>query len=122
MRLKQDCIRDILLGLEEELDYLQSIGKDELLSLDRLSHHRTEDSLYTVSKLREAGFLNVSYYLGGNFRIFDITYEGHQFLENIRDPEIWAKTKQAAGKVGGVSLSVLGEIALGFVRQSIGLN
>ncbi|MCY7439412.1 DUF2513 domain-containing protein [Bacillus altitudinis] len=122
MRLKQECIRDVLLGLEEELDYRQSMDREELLSLDRLSSHSAEDSLYTVSKLREAGFLNVNYYLGGNFRIFGITYEGHQFLENIRDPEIWAKTKSAAGKVGGASIHVIGEIALSYVRQTLGLN
>ncbi|MCA6607467.1 DUF2513 domain-containing protein [Bacillus safensis] len=122
MRLKQECIRDVLLGLEEELKFNQVMERTEFLSIGRLSNHSAEDSLYTVMKLHEAGFLHVQAYLGGNFRIFGITYEGHQFLENVRDPEIWAKTKAAASKVGGASLSVVGELALSFVRQSLGLS
>jgi hypothetical protein len=48
-----------------------------------------------------------------------LTYAGHQYLENIRDPEIWRKTNEGAKKIGSFSLETLGELAKGLVRQQI---
>jgi hypothetical protein len=40
-----------------------------------------------------------------------LTWEGHEFLDDIRDPEIWRKTKDRAKSVAGAGLSLLWEIA-----------
>ena len=39
---------------------------------------------------------------------------GHQYLEMIRDPEIWRQTKESAQKIGSFSLDVLSALAKGF--------
>ncbi|MGG0619209.1 DUF2513 domain-containing protein [Bacillus altitudinis] len=122
MRLNHDCIRDLLLGLEENLNYNQSMKRERFISMSNLSEYDKNESIYTLKKMVEAGYILATFPNNIDFVIEDITYSGHQFLDNIRDPEIWSKTKVAASKVAGVSLSVLGELALGFVRQSVGLN
>ncbi|APJ12273.1 MULTISPECIES: DUF2513 domain-containing protein [Bacillus] len=122
MRLKNEIIRDVLLSLEEELGFEQEMNKDEFLSIDKIKNHNKDDVLYTLKKLHEAGLIHVIFTHDYSFVILDISFEGHQFIENIRDPEIWAKTKSAVNKVGGASLNVIGELAVNYVRQTIGLS
>lgn len=40
-----------------------------------------------------------------------LTIRGHEFLDTIRDREVWRLTKASAEKAGGVSLAVM--LALG---------
>ncbi len=44
---------------------------------------------------------------------------GHQYLEAIRDPEIWRKTKEGASLAGSFSIDLLGKLANGFIRTQI---
>lgn len=48
-----------------------------------------------------------------------LTYAGHEFLDTIRDAEVWRRTKDAAGKMSGVSLQVMVEIGKAFAKQVI---
>lgn len=96
--------------------------RGKFISMSNLSEYDKNESIYTLKKMVEAGYIQATFPNNIDFVIEDITYSGHQFLDNIRDPEIWSKTKVAASKVAGVSLSVIGELASSFVRQSIGLN
>lgn len=43
--------------------------------------------------------------------IEDVTMKGYQFLEAIKDPTIWEKTKSVAGKVGNYTLSFITGVA-----------
>ena len=90
MKLNQDCIRDLLLYLEENLklnDYLS-------ISNISLKNYSSEELLYTADKLYEAGYLKCSrkVYDNTDLMIFvsSITYTGHQFLDNIRDDKVFA--------------------------------
>ena len=47
----------------------------------------------------------------------ELKWAGHEFLNEIRDPEIWRKTKAGAAKVGSWSLSIIGALAKGFAMQ-----
>jgi hypothetical protein len=48
-----------------------------------------------------------------------ITDSGHDFLDSVRDPEIWAKTKKGAAAAGGFTIDLLKDLALGFVKKQI---
>lgn len=50
---------------------------------------------------------------------FRLTNSGHDWLQAVRDDTIWSRTKEAAGKAGGVGLSVMGSIAMGYVKQKL---
>ena len=124
MKLDQDCVRDLLLKMEEQLgmnesEYLSNFHQryfNDAYSFDQM--------LYTASKLHEAQLIE-----GHLFKvdsglvdivIESITYDGHQLLDNIRDPEVWKDTKNITAKVAGASLSVLTEVAKTMVLKKLG--
>ncbi len=111
MKLNQDCIRDLLLYLEETLklnDYLS-------ISNISLKNYSSEELLYTADKLYEAGYLKCSrkVYDNTDLMIFvsSITYSGHQFLDNIRDDKVFEKTKSILSGFKSVSIEIISETA-----------
>ncbi len=48
-----------------------------------------------------------------------LTWEGHDFLDSVRDPKIWAKTKDGALAAGGFTVDLLKDLAKGFVKKQI---
>ena len=119
MKLNQDCIRDLLLYLEENLkinDYLS-------ISNIALKNYSSEELLYTADKLCEAGYLKCSrkVYDNTDLMIFvsSITYTGHQFLDNIRDDKVFAKTKSVLSSFKSVSIEIISETASKVVTNLI---
>ena len=54
---------------------------------------------------------------GISFRGF--TPIGHDFIDSVRDPETWAKTKKATEAAGGWTLDLLKDLAKGLVKKQI---
>jgi hypothetical protein len=48
-----------------------------------------------------------------------LTYEGHEFLETIRDGEIWKLTKDTATKARIGSLKLLFEVGKNYTEQRL---
>ena len=54
---------------------------------------------------------------------FRLTNQGHDHLEAIRDPGLWAKTKDAIAETGGnATLEIMKDLAVGFLRKKIQQN
>lgn len=73
--------------------------------------------------LVEAGFLSGGGIQATGFGLycmegFRLTMMGYDFLETIRDPDIWSRTKSAANKIGGASLELLWEIAKEVAKEA----
>lgn len=127
MELNKDCVRDVLLSCEELLKmdedgYMNSLPYEELGQA--LPNYKTEDIIYTVVKLKEAGFLDVKVIkaLGNilvDLRIYDITFNGHEFLNDIRDDDNWKKVKDIAKSVGAFSINMIAQIAVGVIQTNI---
>ncbi len=49
----------------------------------------------------------------------NLTWDGHEFLDKIRSPKIWKKTKKVAQKTGGFTLGLLGDIASGLIKTQV---
>lgn len=119
MRLNNDCVRDLLLAIEE------NVGLKEYMSIDslQLKSYSQDDLQYTALKLEEAGYINakVSKYLDGSMDIyiFSLTWNGHKFLDNIRDNNVWSKTKGIVSKFASVSLDVLEKVAAQVITNMI---
>ena len=120
MKLNPDCIRDILLYMEDA-PYGEEICPDQLFNA--LPNYSPDEISYAVMKMDEAGFVNASIekYIDGSaeFVLLDITYSGHQFLSNIRENKIWSGVKSIAGKVGATSLEAFTQIASGVITELI---
>jgi len=111
-----DLIRDLLLFVEEndELRYAVDTGftlPDDFqhLDLDVLGYH--------VHLLIEAGLVEGKVRrdtMGATIACFitRITWEGHEFLDNIRSETIWNRAKERVSQTAGsVSLSILKKVA-----------
>ena len=122
MELKKDCVRDVLLYLEKNLNYNEEVFANKI----ELKKYSKEDIYYTCEKLSEAGFLNVKidkFIMSETplIMIKSITYEGHQFLDNIRDENVWKETKNRLSIIKDVSLNVIGQVASAVILAKLGL-
>ncbi|MGK4018643.1 DUF2513 domain-containing protein [Weissella paramesenteroides] len=114
MKLELDNIRNILLDLEENLGYNQSFCNADLVERANKLGIAKEDYFYTIDRLSEANYVNVVYREPTYQPIVyvkSITYDGHQFLENIRNDKNWKKTKAVAKAAGNTSIKIISTIA-----------
>ena len=119
MKLNQDCVRDLLLYIEENSDYETIIYPSEL-SIG----YSNEDVLYSADKLLEANYLDgiKKKFVGSEMpqiAIYSLTWDGHLFLDNIRDKTIWDKTKAITEKFASISISLLNKIASQLILEMI---
>lgn len=127
MVLNKECVRDILLLCEKSLK-LDDNGEMNSLSSQELSvslpKYKLAEIKYTVLKLEEAGLINAIIispdgFLVMDFRLYDISYDGHEFIESIRNDDNWGKVKSLASKVGSYSISTLQQIAVSVISYEI---
>lgn len=120
MKLNLDCIRSVLMRMEKA-DFQESLSMQQVF--DSLPDYSEDEITYCTSKLFEAGFIEaVVCPLDGRTIIVsldDITYNGHQFLANIRSNKIWKQVKDIATDIGSDSLPSLVQIALKVVSSAI---
>ncbi|RGP38341.1 DUF2513 domain-containing protein [Pseudotabrizicola alkalilacus] len=110
MRRDNDLIRSLLFEAEAMDDWLLCESGTIVINADQEDVRRG----YHLLLLCDTGlFLEVD---EGVFRLMNA---GHDWLEAVRDETVWRKTKEAAGKVGGVGLDLMGSIATGFVKQKL---
>ncbi|MDE5777466.1 MAG: DUF2513 domain-containing protein [Lachnospiraceae bacterium] len=121
MKLNIDCVRDVLLQCEE-IPLNGKLSFKELVAL--LSGYSEDDLTYTCIKLHEAGYLSIVYidYKGKEKHvssISDISFQGHEFLNNIKDSSVWNNIKNVGSKVGATSISAFTQIATGVITALI---
>ena len=122
MKLDPDCIRDILLTVEENTDIYKSFdyskGENNYPRLQKYDHN---ELLYHMRQCHLSdlvvGFLPLD--AGNNVLIKDLSPQGHQFLANIRQDNIWNGTKKIAAKIGSKSLDTMVQIASNVVTELI---
>ncbi len=119
MKLDYDCIRYILISIEESNNtrLLASSLSNDIYDVDTI--------LYHIECLLDVNYIEVSKphsYFGstyGDYFIFRITMFGHQFLDSIRDTNIWTKTKATAKEVGVTTLNSILKIAESIITSII---
>lgn len=128
MRLNPDCLRDLLLELENDtngfniISYTFVITDTEVVSADfKCSDKYSANEIYYHLKQCEYSgfFIRPSWYLSSKFSILDISPEAHKFIENIRSQSTWEKVKSIAAKVGSFSIEVLKQIATSLAISGI---
>ncbi|NME91568.1 DUF2513 domain-containing protein [Bacillus velezensis] len=120
MKLNRDCMRDVLLTVEEEVGFKDSVSIQTLHTFPRLKEYELVDIFYCVEKLTEARFVKGITYKGGP-NVSELTFEGHEFIASIRDDDVWSKTKNELGKVGGATVPIIVELATSFLKTKLGL-
>lgn len=130
MKINQDCMRDVLLSLEENLQL--TVEEDGLVVFSGipvsflynvLPQYSKEDIFYTVTMLSDANLIVIKSkrVTGGVLycTILQMTYEGHQFLDRVRDPERWKNTKKVLAAVRDFSLDAIRAVTDGLTSAAL---
>lgn len=123
MRLDIECIREILIYLENNLDFIEGTYKHNSIGMTNVIKdlHLTKDLdknllAYAIEKMCETHIIESDISIGSNHSmihcdIYDISYRGHQFLDSIRPESIWERTKNIANSIGNHSLKFIEDTA-----------
>lgn len=117
-----DLIRELLLKLEAMplrpgVIALVS-GHDEETAIEGWTPEEIGEHL---RMLQRGGLIETpgSQPLDGSITFRALTWEGADFLDSVRDPETWAKTKKAAAGAGGFTLELLKDLAKGLIKKQV---
>lgn len=140
MRLNHDYVRDILLYIEEKLNYEDSsnpayhknIFFGKLLTDNYFEKYDKQELTYALELLIKERFIDCEkepYFVRGSLMSADIiglTWNGHAFLDNIRNDTAWNAVKEKAKKVGNVSIIAMagaaGQLATAMLTDPNALN
>lgn len=117
MKLDFDIVRETLLKIEDETDLTNFYEFD--------SDSTDSNVIYTITKLKEAGYINAKIepdMSGGTFGwVNSLTWDGHEFLDNIRSPKAVEHTKSVLKEIGSASIQIMSKIASAFMMKQFGL-
>ena len=121
MKLNPDCVRDILLTVEETSNFGDIMSYDTSDEYPLLAKYTYDEFLYHVNQCKENGyFLTCKISSDGSIvMIGNLSPKAHDFLTNIRHNNIWNIVKDVSAKVGSNSLSAVAQIAAGVITEII---
>ncbi len=62
---------------------------------------------------------NVSLMMGEGWIFRQLTWQGHDFIDAVRDPEVWRRTKDGAPKVGGWTFGLIKDLGTAYVKHLV---
>src|SRR5205814_745938 len=61
-----------------------------------------------------------------NWVELNLTWKGHEFVESVRDPEVWRRTKEGTSKIGNAGVEFMWELAKAYgkhvVKERLGID
>lgn len=121
MKRDMDLIRSLLLKLEglplSPSAVVHISPDDEEIAIEGYSSDQIE---YHLNLLREQNLIECpgsQPMIGTTF--CRLTWEGHDFLDAVRDPEIWRKTKKGTEATGSFTFDLVRDLARGFIKTKI---
>jgi hypothetical protein len=117
-----DLIRALMMKLEAlpadgHSIFAVAATDDELAvagaSVDQIDYH--------LRLLRDQDFLDCpgEPFLSGKFPFRGLTWAGHDFLDSIRDDDVWHKTKAHAQQVGSWTVDILAGLAKAVIKAKL---
>ncbi|KYN77170.1 hypothetical protein A0J52_09930 [Clostridium sporogenes] len=121
MKLNPDCIRDILITIEENTGFNSYMSyPNHNINYKLLSSYSQNEVLYHLKQCELSELVTkIHWYIDGTCTITDLSPEGHKFLADIRSDTTWNRTKEISKKVGSSSISALKEIATSVIAELI---
>jgi hypothetical protein len=118
-----DLMRDILLRIEadEMMDGTREFMFESPSDLG-LPNQSSDEVAYHIALLIESGLIKGAISSGFRLHVISaLTWDGHEFLDNIRDPNVWANTKQRLATLNTASVSIIRELAESEMKKQLGL-
>ena len=119
MKLNPDCIRDILLTVEDNCTINNGIRLPDN-NFEKLNKYTIDELMYHVRQCALSEFFyRVIEISDGSYFVTDLSPQGHEFLADIRKDNNWNKVKEVSSKVGSNSLKAIMQIASSVVADLI---
>ncbi len=125
MKRDMDLIRDLLIKIEGGQQTFETMSS-EMASILRtspetsMSEEEADRLRGHLDLLEQGGFIEIEARAGaGSYWIKGLTWQGHDFLDSVRDPKIWEKTKKGVEGAGGFTVDLLKDLAKGLVKKQI---
>ena len=116
MKRDMEVIRKVLLAIEEQYEDVAIYDlKVEDLGMKTIAYHC--NLLYNAGYVNDykAQYVESELY---SFGVSSLTWEGHEFLDKIRDDSIWNKTKEQIAKKGlPMVIDVVKDIATSVISE-----
>lgn len=117
MKLDFDIVRKVLI----EIENIDSLNKELIYK----PNSDGENVIYALIKLEEANMINCHVIRTDNgivmVRVFSLTWQGHQLLDDIRSSKAFNFAKSKLKDVGSFSISILGQVASQYLLNQLGL-
>ena len=121
MERDMDLIRDILLKVaaDPELDG----SRFKVFETSDFGGHSQAQIAYHIDLLFEAEFVKgVATLDAPSPGISRLTWEGHEFADNIRDPGVWKNVKERIKGLESVAITVVAQLAIAEMKKHLHLD
>ncbi len=120
MNRNMDLVRDLLLAIENDpkLDG-KTVNVLNQPSDIGITDFTLEEIEYHLVMLIDQGLVDGKITPQMPIIFSKLTWQGHDFIDAIRDPDVWQRTKEGAKKAGGFSLELLSDLAKGLIKKKI---
>lgn len=123
MKLNPDCIRDILLTVEDISEFGSIIQYNTSENFPRLTKYSENVFLYHINQCKANGFFlfcNISAN-GDSVLIGNLSPKAHEFLANIRNDKDYKAIKDWASRIGTFTLSALEQLGIAYAKKKMEL-
>ena len=119
MKRDMDLVRALLARFEDDqrLNGADTYGAKEF----EMPGHSAEETAFHVLLLHDAGFIQGNTETPSTPMIERLTWQGCEFLDDTRDPEIWDSVKKTAKSAGGAGVALIWELVKAKIRKKVGL-
>lgn len=121
MKRDMELVRRLLLYLEEN----HPSGPVDSTEID-IEDHSVGEVGYHLKIMADGGLIDVIDTNTKDSKVFScfvkgITWQGHEFLDSVRDDGVWSHTKETLKPIASASFEVVKSIAFAYVNSKLGL-
>ncbi|WP_050031538.1 DUF2513 domain-containing protein [Bradyrhizobium sp. LTSP857] len=119
-----DYVRELLLKIEAADEPIE--GSESMVAADASENDRRKLGYHLEMLIDQAGLVtgNEGHYIVGAsegdglcWHDVKLTWQGHEFLETVRDPEVWSRTKAGATKAGNFAIGFMVDLAKAYAKH-----
>lgn len=118
MKLNHELLRDIMM-------YIESNGNGRPVYDVKILGYTENEIVYHFQKLIEANLINgeILGFQGNRLRFTSLTWNGHEYIENIKTDYIWNEIKRDIELKGltNTSIDIIKDYANKLIRNKLGL-
>lgn len=121
MKRDMDLIRELMLKLESiPLEFGDNTHLEPSDPRLQIADYSVDQIAYHLDLIEQAGFLKSCRGRPAIGVMFSgLSWSGHEFLDSVRNPDVWHKTKAIAAAAGGATIDIIVMAAKTYLQQQV---